>query len=94
MKKVLDITDITIFPVNNSEGALKARVCVVLNDQLQLTQIRIYEGENGLFISFPLEHHVPSSEERQVFYPVANAFREYMEEFILLEYSRFIKGTK
>ena len=83
----LTITNVSIYPVAQSDGRLKAVVRVVLNDVLQLTNLRIYDGSNGLFVSYPVEFTQKGEEFRQIFYPVNKEFREYVEEEVLAEYS-------
>jgi stage V sporulation protein G len=87
----LKITKISIYPVTQSEGRLRAVVRVVLNDMIQLTNMRIYDGSNGLFVSYPVEFTQKGEEFRQIFYPVKKEFREYAEEEILDEYSNVMK---
>lgn len=82
----LKITEISIYPVQN-QGRLRAVVRVVLNGMLQLTNMRIYDGSNGLFVSYPVEFTQKGDELRQVFYPVRKQFRDYAGEMILERYA-------
>lgn len=82
----LKITRIAIYPISNTEGRLRALCRIVLNDCLQLTNLRIYDGANGLFVSYPIEFTQKGEEFRQIFYPLKKTFREYVEETVLLQY--------
>ena len=84
----LKITQVTVYPVRKIEGRLKAVARIVLNDCLVLTMIKVYEGSNGLFVSYPIEHSKCGEEFRQVFYPLRRETREYIEQEVLLEYSK------
>ncbi|MGL1901944.1 MAG: SpoVG family protein [Fibrobacterales bacterium] len=87
----LTITHISIYPVSRSEGRLRALARVVLNDVLQLTNLRVYDGSNGLFVSYPVEFTQKGEEFRQIFYPVKKDFREYVECEVLNEYSNVLE---
>lgn len=89
----LKITNVTIFPIEQTHGRLKAIVRVVLNEQLQLTNLRLYDGVNGLFVSYPVEFVNKGEEYRQVFYPVSKEFREYIETEVLTEYSKVLEAV-
>ncbi len=87
----LKVTNVSIYPVSHSEGRLRAVVRVVINEQLQLTNMRIYDGSNGLFVSYPVEFTQKGEEFRQIFYPVKKEFREYVEEEVLTEYETVLE---
>jgi len=82
----LTITNVSVYPVSNSQGRLRAVVRLVLNDSIQLTNLRIYAGSNGLFVSYPVESYDEGADFRQIFYPTSKEFREYVENAILKEY--------
>lgn len=82
----LEITSIDVFPVKNPEGRLRAFARVAINDQLQLTSLRIYEGTQGLFVSYPNDPSYGGEEYRQVFYPLTREFREKVETKVLAKY--------
>lgn len=84
----LSITSVQIFPLHNSEGKLKAFARIVLNDQLQLTSLRIYEGSKGMFVSYPNDPAHKGEDYRQLFYPVSKELRERIESAILGEFNK------
>jgi len=86
--KDLKITNVSVYLVSNTEGRLRALARVVLNDCLQLTNLRVYEGSNGLFVSYPIEFTLKGDEFRQIYYPLKKEFREYVELEILTEYEK------
>ena len=85
MDNGLKITDISIHIVNQSSGRLKAIAKVVLNDCLQLTNMRVYDGSNGLFVSYPIQE---GENFQQLFYPVNKEFREYVEMEVICAYGK------
>ena len=90
----LKITKVSVYPVYSSQDRLRALARVVINDALQLTNLRIYEGSEGLFVSYPIEFTQKGEEFRQIFYPLTREFREYVEEVVLAEYHATMGGEK
>lgn len=82
----LEVTNVSVYPVKNSEGKLRGIARVQLNDCLQLTNLRIYEGSNGLFVSYPIEFTKKGEEFRQIFYPTKKELREHIEVEVLAKY--------
>jgi len=86
----LEVTSCQIFPFLQSEGKLKAMARIVLNDQIQLTSLRVYEGVKGLFVSYPNDPAHKGDDYRQLFYPVTKELRDRIEDTILAEYNKAI----
>jgi stage V sporulation protein G len=82
----LEITHINIFPIKEAQGKLRAFVRIVLNNQLQLTGMRLYDGSNGLFLSYPIETTAKTDEYRQVFYPLSKELRAEIEKTVIEKY--------
>ena len=89
MTEDLKITSISIFPVKNPDGKLKAFARVVLNEALSLTNLRIYNGSKGLFVSYPVEPAQKGEEYRQIYYPVTREFRTYIEAEVLHRFNNY-----
>ena len=84
----LKITEIYIFPVKNEipNSTLKAYARVVVNDQLTISGIRIVEGKNGLFISFPQEFRKEDNRYFNLVSVTTIESRQYFNDEILDEY--------
>jgi stage V sporulation protein G len=82
----LVVTQVQVFPIINAEGKLKAFARVLLNDELLLTSLRVYEGSKGLFVSYPNDPMHKGDDYRQLFYPVTKDLRVHIEEVILKEF--------
>jgi len=91
MVENMEVTSISIYLVNNSAGKLRAIARVCLNDCLQLTSVRVYQGQKDLFVAYPIEHAGTENEFRQIFYPVRRTLREYLEYEIVKKYKEMIK---
>jgi stage V sporulation protein G len=86
----LRVTNVSVFLFNGNEGKLKGVARVVLNDEIQLTGLRIYEGSNGLFVSYPNDPYYKGEEYRQLFYPISKAFRDHIQVEILNSYHQML----
>jgi stage V sporulation protein G len=84
----LQITNISIYPISKSKGTLRAVAKIILNDAIHLTNMRVYDGENGLFVSYPVEFSSNGEDFRQVYYPIRKEVREHIEGEILEEYTK------
>jgi stage V sporulation protein G len=79
------VTSCQIFLVKEL-GKTKAMARVMLNDQLQLTGLRVVEGANGLFVAYPNDPAYKGEDYRSLFYPVTKELREHIEETVLTMY--------
>lgn len=88
---MLKVTQVSVFTFNNNEGKLRGTARIVLDDQLQLTGLRIYEGSHGLFVSYPNDPYYKGEDYRQLFYPVTKELRDHIEDVILGEYKKTLE---
>lgn len=93
----LKVTHVQVFVLTEPVGKTRALARVMLNDQLQLTGLRIVDGANGLFVSYPNDPSYKGDDYRTIFYPVTKALREHIEEEVLKSYQidmGDVKATK
>ena len=83
---MMRITQCTVFPIKEPQGKLLAFARICLEDQLQLTSLRIYRGTHGLFVSYPNDTSYQGEDYRQVFYPVTMELRRHIEDTVIYEY--------
>jgi stage V sporulation protein G len=81
----MNITDVKVFPVN--EEKLKAYVSVVLDSCFIVSDIKIIQGGNGLFISMPSKKK-KNGEFKDVAHPLNRETRELFERRIIGEYEK------
>lgn len=84
--RTLRVTNIQIFPLAEAVGKTKAMVRVVLEDQLQLTGMRIIDSANGFFVSYPNDPTYKGGDYRSLFYPVTGELRDVIESAVLEKY--------
>ena len=87
----LACTSVQVFPQSNL-GETKALANVVLNDQLLVRGLRVVEGYNGLYVSFPKE--LCGNTPRAVLFPVTRQLREHIENCVLEKYQAAIGSTE
>ncbi len=85
----IEITDVFIFPLRKreKETALKAFARIVINDQFIINGIRVFEGKNGPFISFPREYNKNEDKGYDIYFPITAELRAYVADQVLSQYS-------
>lgn len=83
----MKITNIQVYPVKEPNGKLRAYARVLLDDQLQLTGLRLYDGVGGLFVSYPNDPNHKGEDYRQLYYPVTRELRDLIEQAVIAEYN-------
>lgn len=83
----MDITQVKVFPVN--EEKLKAYVSIVFDECFLVSDLKVIQGPNGLFISMPSKRK-KNGEFKDIAHPLNRETRERMEKRILDEYGRVL----
>jgi stage V sporulation protein G len=81
----MNITQVKVFPV--AEEKLKAYVSIVLDDCFLVSDLKVIQGPNGLFISMPSKRK-KNGEFKDIAHPLNRETRERMEKRILEEYDK------
>jgi stage V sporulation protein G len=82
----MDITDIRIRKVN-ADGKLKAYVTVTFDESFVVHNVKVIEGENGIFIAMP-SRRTKNGEYKDVAHPINTEFRGLLQDRILEEYNK------
>ena len=77
----MKITDVRMRKVAK-EGKLKAIVSITLDDEFAVHDIKIIEGDRGLFIAMPSKK-VLDGEYRDIAHPINSATRDRIQTIIL-----------
>ena len=77
----MEITDIKIRKVDNS-GKMKGIVSVTFDNMFVVHDMKIIEGQNGLFIAMP-SRKIPSGEYKDIAHPICPEMRELLQKEIL-----------
>lgn len=81
----MTITQVKVFPVN--EEKLKAYVSIVFDACFLVSDLKIIQGPNSLFISMPSKRK-KNGEFKDVAHPLNRETREMIEKHVLAEYER------
>ena len=82
----MQINDVRIRKIS-AEGKMKAIVSVTFDNEFVVHDIKVIEGQNGLFISMP-SRKTPDGEFKDIAHPINTSTRERIQEAILTEYER------
>jgi len=82
----MQITDVRVRKIAR-EGKMKAIVSITLNDEFVVHDIKVIEGEKGLFIAMPSKKGT-DGEYRDIAHPINSATREQIQNIILEHYER------
>jgi len=86
----MSITSCQVYLLSEPLGKTKAMARLILNDCLQLTDLRILDGANGLFVSYPTDPNSKSGSS--IYYPLTREFRDCIQDTLV---NRFvIQATK
>lgn len=85
----MQITDIRIRVVNK-ESKMRAVVSITFDDAFVVHDIKVIEGEKGLFIAMPSKK-TPDGEYRDIAHPINMQMRQELQEAILLKYEEAVR---
>lgn len=80
----MQITDVRIRKVEK-EGKMKAVVSITIDEEFVVHDIKIIEGEKGLFIAMP-SRKAADGEYRDIAHPINSDTRERIQKLILEKY--------
>ncbi len=85
----MQITDVRVRKIAK-EGKMKAIISITLDDEFVVHDIKVIEGEKGLFIAMPSKKSV-EGEYRDIAHPIKSSTRESMQKIILEHYAKALE---
>jgi len=82
------ITDVRIRKITD-EGKMKAVVSITFDDEFVVHDIKIIDGQNGLFIAMP-SRKMSEGDFRDIAHPLTSETRNKIKEAIFAEYDRVL----
>lgn len=82
----MTITDVWVRKIEK-EGKLKAIVSITLDNEFVVHDIKVIEGEKGLFIAMPSKK-TADGEFRDIAHPINSSTREMIQSTILDRYQK------
>ena len=83
----MKITSVNVRVSDKEDSKMKGIASVLLDDCFAIHDIRIIEGEKGLFIAMP-SRKTPSGEYRDIAHPIEPDCRKMFEDAVLEEYNK------
>ena len=80
----MNITDVRIRKVSD-EGKMKAVVSITFDDEFVVHDIKIIEGQNGLFIAMP-SRKMGEGDFRDIAHPLTQEVRNRLKDAVLTKY--------
>ncbi len=80
----MQITDVRVRKVAK-EGKMKAVVSITIADEFVVHDIKVIEGEKGLFIAMP-SRKAADGEYRDIAHPINSGTRDQIQRIILEKY--------
>lgn len=84
----MNITDVRIRKINN-ESKMKAVVSITFDDEFVVHDIKIIEGQNGLFIAMP-SRKMGEGDFRDIAHPLVSETRNKIRDAIFAEYDKVL----
>ncbi len=81
----MEITSVRVRKIIKEDSRMKGIATVLLDDCFAIHDIRIVEGNNGLFIAMP-SRKTPNGEYRDIVHPTNQETRQMFEEAIIKAY--------
>lgn len=83
------ITDVRIRKVND-DGKMRAVVSVTFDEEFVVHDIKIIEGQNGLFIAMP-SRKMGEGDFRDIAHPLTSETRNKIKDAIFEEYNKVVE---
>lgn len=82
----MQITDVRVRKIAK-EGKMKAIVSITLDNEFVVHDIKVIEGDKGLFIAMPSKR-AADGEYRDIAHPINSATRDHIQRIILESYEK------
>ncbi len=82
----MNITDVRVRKMTK-EGKMKAVVSITIDDEFVVHDIKVIDGEKGLFIAMP-SRKASDGEYRDIAHPINSGTRDKIQKIILESYEK------
>ena len=87
----MEVTDVRVRKFSK-EGKMKAIVSITLDNEFVVHDIKVIEGDKGLFIAMPSKK-AADGEYRDIAHPINSATRDLIQRIILESYEKAVPET-
>lgn len=88
----MEITDVRMRKISQ-EGKMKAIVSVTFDNEFVVHDIKVIDGQNGLFVAMP-SRKMGDGDFRDIAHPINSETREKIQDAIFEEYERSLAEEK
>lgn len=88
----MQVTDVRVRLIA-SESRLRGIATVTFNESFVVHDIRVIEGENGLFVAMPSKK-MPNGQFRDIAHPITTEMRQEVESAIIAAYEKALTEDK
>lgn len=88
----MKITDVRVRKVAK-EGKMKAVVSITIDEEFVVHDIKVIEGEKGMFIAMP-SRKASDGEYRDIAHPINSLTRDSIQSLILNRYEEAVAGAE
>ena len=82
----MEITNVNITKIIQKDTRLRGMATIILNDEIAINNIRIIEGNNGLFVAMPSRKD-QDGKFVDIIHPIKKETRELIHNVILKKYN-------
>lgn len=83
----MEITEVKVFPARESGSRLKAYATVVFDNCFIIRDLKVIDGDKGLFVSMPSRRRKDGT-FRDIVHPLNSDTRKKIEDAIINEYKK------
>ena len=87
----IQVTACRVFLNQSDDEHLKAFASIILNDCFAVCDLKIIQGNKGLFVAMPSRRRRDGT-FHDVAHPINHSLREHIEQIVLIEYGNVILG--
>ena len=88
----MKITDVRLRKVNNQDTRMKALASITFDDAFVVHDLRVIEGNNGLFVAMPSKR-TADGEFRDIAHPINSEMRQHVQEEVTVSYTHLTLPT-
>jgi len=85
----MNITDIRIRKIS-ADGRMKAVISVTFDEAFVIHDIKVVEGEKGLFVAMPSKR-MPDGEYKDIAHPISSEVRAVLQTAVLEAYEKALQ---
>ncbi len=83
----MKVTSVNVKKISNEGSRMKGIASILLDDLIAIHDIKVIEGNNGLFVAMP-SRKTPAGSYRDIVHPITPEGREMIEKAIFEEYDK------